>query len=198
LTSGRAWLAAALLAGGCSRSPSPRPAASQAPVEPLKITQFYTTAPQVARGEQAELCYGVEHASTVWLSPPRQELSASISRCVEVTPEKTTTYTLTAENQQGQSAAQTVTVTVGPPKPPAVKIHEVTVTSLDVKRGDEVGICYEVENARAVTIEPGGFRAGAGRKGCTVAHPDRTTTYIVAATGAGGDRDQEKLTVKVR
>jgi hypothetical protein len=195
----RAWLAATLFAAGCSQAPNPKPAQSQQPaVEPLKITQFYSTAPTVARGEKAELCYGVEHASSVWLSPPRQELSAAISRCVEVSPEKTTTYTLTAQNEQGQSATQNVTVAVGAPKPPGVKIREVTVTSLAVKRGDEVGICYEVENARAVTIEPGGFHAGSGRKGCTVAHPEQTTTYVVAATGAAGDRDQEKVTVKVR
>jgi len=188
-----------LIAAGCSQAPGPKPAASEAPaIEPLKIIQFYTTAPQVGRGEKAELCYGVEHATSVWLSPPRRELSAAISRCVEVTPEKTTTYTLTAENQQGQSATQTVTVAVGAPKPPGVKIREVTVTSLDVKKGDEVGICYDVENARSVTIEPGGFRSGSGHKGCTVAHPEKTTTYVVVAAGAGGDRDQEKVTVKVR
>ena len=46
-----------------------------------------------ARGEKALVCYGVENARTVWLSPPRQELSAALSRCVEVSPEADTTYT---------------------------------------------------------------------------------------------------------
>ena len=39
---------------------------------PPKITQFYATAPKLQRGEKETLCYGVENATDVWLSPPRQ------------------------------------------------------------------------------------------------------------------------------
>ena len=52
------------------------PAARSA--EGPRITQFYTTLAQVARGEKALVCYGVENATTVWLEPPRQELSAAL------------------------------------------------------------------------------------------------------------------------
>ena len=48
------------------------------------------------------MCYGVENASTVWLEPPRQELSAALSRCVEVFPEADTTYKLTAQGADGK------------------------------------------------------------------------------------------------
>src|SRR5579872_4349242 len=163
-----------MIAAGCSQSSPPpqasKPAASQPAEEPLKITQFYASPPEVPRGEKALLCYGVEHAQSVWLSPPRQELSPSPTRCIEIAPEKTTTYTITAQNDRGQSAAQTVTITVGAAKPPKVHIEEVTVTSLSIKPGDDVGICYKVQHAQSIRIAPGGYRSGPADHGCTVEH----------------------------
>ena len=194
--------ALALWAAGCSK-PAPPPVAEKQPAaEPMKITQFYATTPELPRGEKELICYGVEHAKTVWLSPPRQELSPSYSRCVEVAPEHTTTYTLTAEDESGHPATKTLTVTVGPARPKAAArtakvIRNVTVTTLHVKPGQSVGICYEVENARTVTIAPLNYHGGSDPKGCTVDQPHQTTTYVISATGASGEKDEEKVTVKV-
>lgn len=189
---GLLWGCAAVAASaltGCSR-PAP-PAAAK--VAPARITQFYATAPQLARGEKELLCYGVENAKTVWLSPPRQELSAALSRCIEVAPAETTTYTLTAEGDGG-SAKQELTVTIGAAK---AKIIEVRVSSLSVKAGDPVSICYKVANAKSVRMEPQTAPSEASPF-CGIDHPKRTTTYTVTATGAAGDQDQERVTVKVR
>jgi hypothetical protein len=190
--------ATSVLLAGCSQSSAPPLAAGQPQPPSVHITQLYATAPRLARGEKELLCYGVEHAQTVWLSPPRQELTPSLTRCIEVSPERTTTYTLTAQGAKGETAPQNVTITVGPPKPPKVKLREVTVTSLNVKAGQPVGLCYQVENAVAVTISPIGYHGGAQPKGCTSDTPSRTTTYVVSATGPAGDRDQEKVTVTVQ
>ena len=108
-----------------------------APLEP-KITQLYAPQPSVPAGEAAKICYGVENAKTVWISPPMKELSVALARCIEVEPTETTTYTLTAE-AAGATAKQDLTISLGPPKP---KIIEVQVSSLDVKRGSPVSICY--------------------------------------------------------
>src|SRR4029077_18787909 len=89
-----------------------------------KITQFYTTVPQLARGERALICYGVENARAVSLTPPRQVLSAAVSRCVEVTPEADTTYTLTAEGTDGKSVTRDLKIAVGAGR---AKIGNVTV-----------------------------------------------------------------------
>lgn len=165
---------------------------------PLKITQLYASPPELPRGEKALLCYGVEHAQSVWLSPPRQELSPSPNRCIEIAPGKTTSYTLTAEDDHGKTATQSVTISVGAAKPPKVHIDEVTVTSLNIKPGDDVGICYKVQNAQAISIAPGGYRSGPSTHGCTVEHPAHTTTYVVTGAGASGDRDEQKVTVTVK
>jgi hypothetical protein len=175
---------------GCSRPPAPVPKAA----EPVRITQFYSNALNVAKGDKALVCYGVENARTVWLDPPRQSLSAALARCVEVTPAVTTTYTLTAEGADGKSATKSLTLPVGPP---AAKIVNVNVSSIEVKRGDPVTICYTAENARSVTIEPLHYAGGAKPKGCVGDKPLKSTTYVITAIGSAGDRDREEVTVKV-
>src|SRR5215469_9962057 len=139
------WAAAALAAcalTGCSREPvKPAPRAA----ESVRIVNFYATAPRLPRGEKELLCYGVDNARTVWLEPPRQELSAALSRCVEVEPKETTTYTLTAQDAAGKPATQQVTVTLGAPK---AKIIEVKVSSLEIAKGDPVSICWQAQNAK--------------------------------------------------
>jgi hypothetical protein len=179
---------------GCSRPAKPKRTLTQA-VDSVRIVQFYATAPKLARGEQELICYGVENAKSVWLSPPQQQLSAALSRCVEAKPETTTTYTLTAEGPDGKQTTRDLTVTVGAPR---ARILEVRVSTLEAHPGDEVSICYRVENVDSVRIDPIHFQAGARGNGCTTDSPKQTTTYVVTATGAGGDQDHERVTIKVR
>ena len=190
--------AASVFQLGCT-SPKPQtqsaPAASKTADSPPQITQFYATQPKLSPGEKELLCYGVTNAKKVWLSPPKQELSAALSRCVEVETKETTTYTLTAEGDTGQPATKEVIVSMGPPK---VKIVDVTVSSLTVKAGDAVSLCYNVRWAKSVSIAPIGFHAGASNHGCTMVQPQKTTTYTVTAEGPQGDRDEQPVTVNVR
>jgi len=198
------WIALAVagaILAGCSSSNAPasdpkKNAAESAKPSP-KITQFYASPPGVPRGERTLLCYGVESARTVWLSPPRQELSAAFSRCVEAVPAATTTYTLTAEGESGPAATRELTVTVGPPAPPRARIVEVVISALSVARGAPVSICYQVENASSVTIEPIQYRGGPQAKGCAMDHPRETTTYTVTVRNARNE-DAERVTVKVQ
>ncbi len=186
--------AAALAACGltaCSSEPVKR--APAAAPRSVRILNFYATAPNLPLREHELLCYGVENAKSVWLEPPRQELSAALSRCVEVEPKETTTYTLTAEDADGRRATQQVTVTVGPPK---AKIIEVRVSALEVKAGDPVSICWKAQNAK-VTVTPL-IAPQAAQPDCVVDSPKLTTTYTVTAIGKGGEQDQEKVTVKVK
>jgi hypothetical protein len=192
------WIALAAAAGvltGCSGPEKRAEVPEAAPPQGAKITQFYTTLAQVARGETALLCYGVENASTVWMEPPRQELSAALARCVEISPVADTTYRLTAEGADGKAVTRELKVAVGAGR---VRIVNVTVSALEVKAGDLVSVCYAVENARVVTIDPLRFRGGSARKGCVTDQPWKSTTYTISAVGAGGEKDQERVTVRVK
>src|SRR5215467_5692452 len=139
-------IAAAWMEGGCSL-PAPQPAAKK-PAEgaPVKITQFYATIPKMQPGDKELLCYGVENATAVWLSPPRQQLSASLSRCIEVAPPATTIYRLTAEGADGKTAVQDLTVTVGAAR---ARIIEVRVSTLTARRGETVSLCFGVVNTKS-------------------------------------------------
>jgi hypothetical protein len=176
---------------GCSRQPNPPVEKNLSATPPVRITQFYAANPQLSHGEKGLLCYGVENVKSVWLTPPRRELSVALSRCIDIEPAQTTTYTLTAEGDTG-TAKQDVTVTIGPAK---AHIVEVRVSSLDVKRGDPVSICYKAQNARNVRVEPA--LSPSQTPNCGIAHPAATTTYTVTATGPAGDQDHERVTVKV-
>ena len=186
----------ACMAAGCSNSSGDRASSSAHPAATgpaVRITQLYTTTPQVPRGEKALLCYGVENAKTVWLSPPKQEVSAALSRCVEVEPSGRTTYTLTAEAADGKQVTQELAIGSGPAR---VHIINVDISAADIPAGGVASICYKVENAQSVRVAPGNFR-GPDKYGCTIVNPARTTTYTVTALGAGGDTDEEKVTIKV-
>jgi len=77
----------------------------------LSIQSFYGNS-QILRGQSAQLCYGVANAKKVTLDPPAGPVWPSYARCLDVSPTKTTTYTLTASDEAGHSASQTFTVKV--------------------------------------------------------------------------------------
>ena len=192
------WLgvAAAGLLSGCGGPQKPAATTSRNPLDDAaRITQFYTTSGTVAKGEKALVCYGVENASSVWMEPPRKELSAALARCVEVFPEADTTYTLTAQGADGKPVTRELKVTVGAP---LAKLVNVNISAVEVKAGELVSVCYTVEHARAVTIDPIRFRGGSAGKGCATDQPRKSTTYTISALGTAGDKDQEQVTVRVK
>jgi hypothetical protein len=78
----------------------------------LAIQNFYASPGVVHRGGTVQLCYGVANAKIVKLEPQSNPVWPSYSRCVDVTPTKTTTYTLTIADAAGNTKSQTVEVKV--------------------------------------------------------------------------------------
>lgn len=76
------------------------------------ILGFYADPQSAHPGDTVELCYGVSNAQSVKLEPQSQPVWPSQSRCVQVSPHKTTTYTLTAADASGQTKSATVVVKV--------------------------------------------------------------------------------------
>jgi hypothetical protein len=73
---------------------------------------MFTARPErVARGASATLCYEVSNAERVRVEPAAVQLGAVQRGCFYVTPNATTTYTLTAEGG-GQASSRQVTVSV--------------------------------------------------------------------------------------
>ena len=76
------------------------------------ILGFYADPVSIRAGETAELCYSVSNAKSVTLEPPSEPVWPAFSRCVHVSPRKTTTYTFTAEDAVGHTKTATVKVEV--------------------------------------------------------------------------------------
>jgi hypothetical protein len=78
----------------------------------LKILMFYATPATVARGQATQLCYGVSNATTVRIDNGIEEIKPSLNRCVPAKPAKSTSYTITATDDKGHEATQTIDVGV--------------------------------------------------------------------------------------
>jgi hypothetical protein len=78
----------------------------------LAIRSLYVSPGLIHRGEKAQLCYDVANAKSVTLDPPEGEVWPSHSRCVDLAPKKTTTYTLTITDASGKTATQSVELQV--------------------------------------------------------------------------------------
>jgi hypothetical protein len=76
------------------------------------ILSFYASPTVIRRGESAQLCYGVSNAKSVKLEPQPQPVWPSAAHCVDVSPTKSMTYTLTAVDAAGATKSQTVELKV--------------------------------------------------------------------------------------
>jgi hypothetical protein len=78
----------------------------------LAIQNFYVNPAVIHTGETVQLCYGVANAKTVTLEPQSNPVWPSYARCVDVTPAKTTTYTLTIADAAGHTLTRSLEVKV--------------------------------------------------------------------------------------
>lgn len=79
----------------------------------FNILGFYATPGLIHRGDTADLCYGVGNAQTVKIDPdPGRPTWPAVNRCIQITPKKTTTYTLTAQDAHGNTKTATLTLEV--------------------------------------------------------------------------------------
>lgn len=189
--------ATVLVLAACSEPAPPTKAAEKpaAPPSPVRITQFYASPAKPPKGEKTLICYGVENATELRLDPPVEKVWPAISHCFDLIPVKPVTYTLTALRGTEQ-VSQSITVQPGPP---AVKLVDVSVSSIQVSPGQRVTVCFHASNAVNVAIHPGEWiPPHSNGVGCAGDQPSRSTTYTVTATGESGDTASEKVTVKVK
>jgi hypothetical protein len=79
--------------------------------QPVRILRFYASVGSLAPGQSARLCYSVENAKVVRISPMQSAWPAQ-DRCFDVVPEHTTHYTLLAEGFDGTVATRSFTLSV--------------------------------------------------------------------------------------
>ena len=78
----------------------------------LAIQSFYASPGAIHTGESVQICYGVANAKAVKLEPQPNAVWPSYARCVNVSPAKTTTYTLTISDASGNTKSESLQVSV--------------------------------------------------------------------------------------
>ena len=97
---------------GAQRRANDAAAVEQLGGSELAIRGLYVSPRAVHRGESAQLCYDVANATQVALDPPVGAVWPSHSRCLNVFPKKTTTYTLTITGASGKTVSEQVDLKV--------------------------------------------------------------------------------------
>jgi len=157
----------------------------------ITVLQYAPVASLTATPENIELdgsstlSWTTEHADTVTITPDIGTVAASGSR--EVTPAKTTTYTLTAKGSGGTAIAR---VTVSYPVPTVT----LTAEPATINYPGTATLSWTSTNATAISISP---NIGTVEPGGTLhVAPQANTTYTITATGPGGSATSS-VTVQV-
>jgi hypothetical protein len=78
----------------------------------FKILAFYASPGVVHKGDDVSMCYGVANTKTVTLDPPVASVWPAATRCMQIQVDKTTKFTLTADDGSGNKKQAELTITV--------------------------------------------------------------------------------------
>lgn len=102
------WASASL----CIQDRAPSCGAAPGSTRPVAIRAFSAAPASLDAGESARLCYAVENALKLSITPGVGALKSTVKGCVAVTPAGTTRYTLTAQGEGRTTARRGVSVRV--------------------------------------------------------------------------------------
>jgi hypothetical protein len=124
------------------------------------------------------LQWTTSNATTASIDQGIGAVSANGSRAVS--PNETTTYTITAQGAVGSSTAS-ATVTVAAVLQPTVQL---TASPQTIQAGQSATLQWTATNATSISINQGIGTVGVD--GSRSVSPSQTTTYTITANGAGG------------
>ena len=82
-------------------------------------------------------------------------------------------------------------------KPQHAKILQFYGADAEVTKGQPITICYGVEDALTVRMEPAEELLGLSRNRCIAVSPKQNTTYMLIAKGADGLEVRQSLSIRV-
>ncbi len=84
-----------------------------------------------------------------------------------------------------------------PDAEPGTKILHFYASAGEIFRGDHAVICYGVQNAASVRLEPPVEQITPSRNRCIAVEPEATATYTLRLTGDDGSEVSESFTIRV-
>jgi len=150
-------------------------------VGPPQILRFEANPLTIQPGQNSTLSWATNNATTVSISGGVGNVA--INGSATVSPTTTTTYTLTASNNSGQSVTAPVTVTVSTGQIPQIVVF--VATPQTISAGQSTKLCWQVNNATSIGITPG-VGSNLNANDCATVSPSITTTYTLTASNATG------------
>ena len=130
------------------------------------------------------------------MEPDVEKLNPALSRCFQVKPEVTTTYTLSVE---GSSQKTEVKVTPAQPKAERTQLIKYFVAApMETMAGQKVTLCYGVQNTKVVKIAPSSMEHKPSDKICFTETVNATTVFKLTAIGEKGVMQAKTVEVKVK
>ena len=163
-------------------------------LRPSPTVAFSATQETIQPGRSTKLSWTTQDATEVSIEPDLGSVPPSGTR--DVSPSKTTTYTITA---RGIGGTKTSTVRVNIEQPvvsePA-RIVSFAAADPTIQEGQETKLKWETQYATNVSISPGiGKVEASGEKAL---RPTKDTEYTLTAAGPGGSLDQRTVTIAVK
>lgn len=149
-----------------------------------KIVEFWAKPSNISSGEQSNLIWNVQNATSVTIEPGIGAVNASGTRLVS--PASTTTYTLTATNAAGSTTATAQVVVSGGASSVAVRavVNSFNARPKCISKGCPTTLSWSVSNATSVSIDQGiGPVPPSGTRSVS---PTASTTYTLTATNDAG------------
>jgi uncharacterized cupredoxin-like copper-binding protein len=167
---------------------------------PATIETFYAAPAVVGSGETTVLYWKVTNASSIEIVGIERELEEALplEGSLEVWPLITTSYVLIVHGTDGKDISKSVTVNVG--LKGDARIDYFKASSTEIASGNTVTLSWMANNAESVRI------IGISDKddecirpiiGSVDVWPTETTTYLLEATGKGGEITSAAVTVNV-
>lgn len=158
----------------------------QAAVIPLPIINFTSDKSTISAGESANLIWTVTPADTVFIDNGIGFVPTGDARLVS--PNTTTTYTLTATNVSGtKTATRRITVV------PLPVINSLTASPSSIDQGETTTISWNTTNASTVTFKGNSVALD----GSLTFSPSSNTTYTITASNSLGDSVSRSVSVSV-
>lgn len=165
----------------------------------VRIIHFYAPEASVTEGENSVICYGVVNARSVRMEPPLDGVAVSLNKCVAVTGERATRYTLIAEGNDGTTVSESFVLGVhaDPYTLPKVTSFRVVNKTLNYVGDPVYLLSYTAANPEEVSFDPPVFRTlKRAPYGSFYVAPKTTTTYTLTVIGKRGHRDTAQLTLE--
>lgn len=172
------------------------PAPPQAEIVHFEVQR--ENGPGGANNVQFRLCYQVRNAAHAQIDNNVGSIVLDRDHCQQITPQQTTTYTLSATGQDGRTVTRQATADATKPPVPRAQILSFKATPERVVDDGTAQLCFRLKDASNAQLDPGARAlAVSSQDQCVNVRPLKTTTYTLKAFNSEGVETRDDVTITV-